>query len=88
MAGSNAALILFLIQHRDDPALASVRDVLAHRSQPDSPAVLSATAGPDAAVVGAFDTARLAGTAAARQDFLARYPDHVLASEVPFFMPD
>lgn len=88
MARSNAALILFLIHHRDDPALASVREVLAHRSRPDSPAVLAATAGAEAAVIGAFDAARLAGTAAARQDFLASYPGHVLASEVPFFMPD
>lgn len=88
MARSNAALILFLIHHRDDPALASVREVLAHRSRPDSPAVLAGTARAEAAVIGAFDAARLAGTAAAWQDFLARYPGHVLASEVPFFMPD
>ncbi len=87
-ARSSAALILFLIHHRDDPALASVRDVLAHRSQPDSPAVLAATAGAEAEVVGAFDAARLAGTAAARQAFLTRYPDHILAREVAFFMPD
>ncbi len=87
-ARSSAALIMFLIHHRDDPALASVRDVLAHRRQPDSPAVLAATAGAEADVVGAFDAARLAGTASARQAFLARYPDHILAREVAFFMPD
>ncbi len=87
-ARSSAALIMFLIHHRDDPALASVRDVLAHRSQPDSPAVLAATAGAEADVVGAFDAARLAGTASARQAFLARYPDHILAREVAFFMPE
>ncbi|MEO5614737.1 MAG: hypothetical protein ABIR04_07415 [Cypionkella sp.] len=87
-ARSSAALIMFLIHHRDDPALASVRDVLAHRKRPDSPAVLAATAGAEADVVGAFDAARLAGTASARQAFLARYPDHILAHEVAFFMPD
>ena len=88
VARSTTALIMFLIHNRDDPALASVRDVLAHRSQPDSPAVLAATAGAEADVVGAFDAARLAGTASARQAFLARYPDHILAREVAFFMPD
>lgn len=88
IADSNAALIMFLIHHREDPALASVREVLAHRSQPDSAAVLASTAGPEAAVVGAFDAARLAGTASARQAFLARYPDHVLVGEVAFFMPN
>ena len=87
-ARNSAALIMFLIHHRDDPALASVREVLAHRRQPDSRATLLATAGPEAEVVAAFDAARLAGTAAAWQDFLARYPGHVLASEVPFFIPD
>ena len=84
-ARSSAALIMFLIHHRDDPALASVRDVLANRRQPDSRATLLTTAGPEAEVVGAFDTARLAGTAAAWQGFLARYPDHILASEVGYY---
>lgn len=84
-ARNSTALILFLIHHRDDPALASVREVLAHRRQPDSRATLLATAGPEAEVVAAFDAARLAGTAAAWQDFLARYPDHILASEVGYF---
>ena len=90
IADSNAALIMFLIHHREDPALASVREVLAHRSQADSPAVLASTAGPEAEVVGAFDAARLTGTGtvAARQAFLARYPDHVLVGEVAFFMPN
>ncbi len=84
-ARNSTALILFLIHHRDDPALASVRDVLANRRQPDSRATLLATAGPEAEVVGAFDTARLASTAAAWQGFLARYPGHILASEVGYF---
>lgn len=87
-ARNSSALILFLIHHREDPALASVRDVLAHRRLPDSRATVLATAGPEAEVVAAFDAARLAGTAAARQDFLARYPDHVLASEIWGFIPD
>lgn len=86
-ARSSAALIMFLIHHRDDPALASVREVLAHRSQPDSPAVLAATAGAEAEVVGAFDAARLSGSASARQAFLARYPGHILASEIGYFSP-
>ena len=88
IADSSAALIMFLIHHRDDPALASVREVLAHRSQPDSPAVLAATAGAEADVVGAFDAARLSGSASARQAFLARYPDHILARELALFLPD
>ncbi len=87
IADSNAALIMFLIHHHDDPALASVREVLAHRTKPDSPAVRAATAGAEAEVVGAFDAARLAGTASAWQGFLARYPGHILASETGYFSP-
>lgn len=79
-AGSSTALILFLARHPDDPASPGVRAALATRRAPDPPAA-AAMAGGEAEVVSAFDAARLAGTAAAWSDFVARYPTHPLAAE-------
>jgi|GEM_PF-6431290 len=79
-AGSSAALILFLARHPDAPAAPKVRAALSARRAPDAPAA-TAVAGGESAVVSAFDAARLAGTADAWSDFIARYPTHPLAAE-------
>lgn len=78
-AGSNAALIRFLARHGDDPQAPRIRQALAARG-PDSTGQ-AAAADPDAAVIAAFDAARLAGNAAAWSAFQGRYPTHPLAAE-------
>ena len=84
-ANSSAALIMFLWHHPDDAFAPAARDYLRNRPMPDSPAALQADAGPNSAVVAAFDAARRAGTEAAWQGFLADYGQHPLAREVPYF---
>ncbi|MTE01079.1 hypothetical protein GIY56_12310 [Paracoccus sp. YIM 132242] len=80
-AGNSAALILFLARHPADPAAPRVRAALAGRREPVTPADAMAVAGGEAAVIGAFDAARLSGTPAAWADFTAHYGSHPLAAE-------
>ncbi len=82
---SNAAIIMFLLQHPGDRFTEMARDHLNARRTPDSPAAQQAAAGPDTALVAAFDAARLEKSDAAWAEFLARYGDSPLAAEVPFF---
>lgn len=84
---SSAALILFLARNPDSPEAGAARAALALRRTPDPAAVLARDAGADAGVVAAFDAAHLAGTAAARADFLAVHAGHPLAAEARFWMP-
>ena len=82
---SNAAIIMFLLQHPGDPFAEMARDHLNARQTPDSAEALQAAAGANAALVGAFDAARLEKSDAAWAAFLARYGDSPLAAEVPYF---
>lgn len=82
---SNAAIIMFLLQHPGDGFADMARTHLQARRTPDSPEAVQAAAGADAALVAAFDAARLGGSDAAWADFLARYGDSPLAAEVPYF---
>lgn len=79
-AGSNAALIQFLARHPQAPEAPAARDRLAARLTPDAPGAAEAAAGSNAALVQAFDTARLAGAGALR-DFARRYAGDPLAEE-------
>lgn len=79
-AGSSTALIRFLARHPDDPNAPRVRAALAARTTPDDARQQSA-AGAEAEVIAAFDSARLAGTAAAWNDFAARFRGHPLVAE-------
>lgn len=87
-AGSSAALIGFIARHPDTPSAAEARVALAARRQPDPEAAPGAAAGPgrdpgtdpDAAIVAAFDRARLAGPTALA-GFAAAYPNHPLGLE-------
>jgi hypothetical protein len=74
--GSNAALILFVARHPDEPLADEARAALKARPRPDR----VADPGPDGAIVAAFDRARLAGPAALAA-FAAAYPNHPLGLE-------
>ena len=74
--GSNAALILFLARHPDEPLADEARAALKLRPRPDP----VADPGPDGAIVAAFDRARLAGPVALAA-FAAAYPNHPLGLE-------
>ena len=78
--GSNAALIMILARHPGTPEAGVALAALAGRGGPDPAAVTRAVAGADAGVVAAFDAARLNGTAAAWQGFLAAHGSHPLAT--------
>lgn len=84
-AGTSAGLIMFLARNPDTAQAPEARRLLDLRRIPDSPAVIAAAAGGDAGVVAAFDAARLAGTRAAWDMFLARHGGHPLAAQVAFF---
>jgi hypothetical protein len=79
-AGSNAALINFIARHPDAPLTDQARARLAGRPPGDG------WTGPDAAIYGAFDAARVAGPDALAR-FARRYPSHPLAAEAsrPFW---
>jgi hypothetical protein len=74
--GSSAALILFIARYPDEPLTGTARAALAARRRPD-PRI---PAGPDGAVIAAFDRARLAGPAALAA-FARAYPNHPLGAE-------
>lgn len=84
-ANSNAAIIMFLLRNPGDPFTDQAVISLNARRTPDSAQALQAAAGGDAALVGAFDAARLANTDAAWVDFLARHGGSPLAAMVPLF---
>lgn len=86
-AGTSAALIMFLARNPGTKQAADVRQLLAARRAPDSPAETEAVAGGDAEVVSAFDAARLAGTRAGWDAFLKRHGGHPLSAQVQYFMP-
>lgn len=76
-AGSNAALILFILRYPDEPQAATARAALAARRSPDP----RPDPGPDGAMIAAFDAARLSGDPAALKAFAAAYPNTPLAAE-------
>jgi hypothetical protein len=78
--GSTAALINFIARHPDAPLTDQARARLAGRPPGDG------WTGPDAAIYGAFDAARVAGPDALAR-FARRYPSHPLAAEAsrPFW---
>jgi hypothetical protein len=86
-AGTSAGLIMFLARNPDSPRAPEIRRLLGLRGSPDSAAATAAAAGADADVVAAFDAARLAGTRAAWDAFLARHGSHPLAAQAVFFAP-
>lgn len=78
--GSNAALIMILARNPGTPEADAALALLAGRTSADPAAMTQAVAGADAGVVAAFDSARLAGSAAFWQDFLAAHGSHPLAA--------
>ncbi|EPX84499.1 hypothetical protein ruthe_02179 [Rubellimicrobium thermophilum DSM 16684] len=79
-AGSSAALILFLAREPDSPYRDEALARLEARRQPDPPGTAAALAPADAAVIEAFDAARLAGSRSAWEAFLAAHGTHPLAA--------
>ena len=86
-ADSSAALIMFLARNPDTVQAPEARQLLAARKTPDSRMVTQSVAGGDADVVGAFDAARLAGTAEGWDAFMALHGGHPLSAQVQYFKP-
>lgn len=82
--GSNAALLMFLSRFPDSRLAPEARADLKSREKPDAPGVAERVAESDAAVVIAFDLARLSGDPAKVAAFVARYAPHPLAQEARF----
>jgi hypothetical protein len=87
-ADTNAALILYLARYPGEPWTQEARRLLALRRLPDPEGVAEATAGPDARIVRQFDAARLSGSQAAWEAFLARHGTHPLAAEARVLMTE
>lgn len=85
-AGSSAALILFLAREPDSPYRDEAFALLEARRQPDPPGTAAALAPADAAVIEAFDAARLAGSRTAWEAFLAAHGTHPLAAAAQHLM--
>jgi hypothetical protein len=83
-AGSNAALLMFLSRYPDSRLAPEARADLKARKAPDAPGVAERVAESDAALVIAFDRARLSGNPGEVSAFIARYAPHPLAQEARF----
>ena len=79
-ADSNAALLMFLSRNPNSPRADDARARLAERRTPDTPQQ-RAIAGSEAGLIAEFDAARLSGSAADREAFLARHGNHPLARQ-------